>query len=889
MRVDASLAALFLSGLAGAHSFGYNSTNGTNSTSSGNHQVISQLQKEIQELRQKLADAGSSCDINGNGGLNSGSATSPWEGSASATGYGSIQPSNGQGSSHVSQASAATSGAGSAGGASPSTYQQGTPSSVSTQVTTITNQYSTVVSTIYVTNTLAPAASSAYGSAAASNAGASSYGSAAINGPGGASSVASGAGSASVASTKTPDYYAPLPPASTSTAASTVTIIVTAGQSAPANSGAASSAGVDTCTETYAGSGTIPSQPASTSMAVSSSSGSASSVNGEAGSSSSAPYGFANSTTRSYPTGSAASSGFVSKTSIQSSSLGTAVSASISSTATANATSSISSSAKASSTAAANLTDCSSLCSTLTKFNDWDVTPETCTQLKAGTLVNTPSGQSSVGCAASFTPEIDVCQVTLNIKTSGTANTYMEVWLPNANSSSWNGRTMSTDNGGLNGCVHYVDMQYVSGMGFAAIGDNAGHNGSSFDGTWTMNNNEAVVDWAWRARHASVDIGKQLVNQFYSKAADYSYYIGCSAGGAQGLQSAQKFPNDFDGIISGSSANDFNHLQDWSAHFRQITGATGNDTFLSINDWTTVQTYILAQCDEPLDGVADGILEDPTLCQFNVSAIPVCGATTSGCLTATQIDTVEQVFKPLYNGNNLIYPALLYGAQVDAFRLGLLSGSIQGIAQDFFRGAVYNDSSFNILNIGPADWNRADQLDNLHGNPSAFNGDLSGFSGAGKKLMMYHGMADPMTSGTNSQRYYQKVAATMGLSNTEIDNFMRFYRISGMAHCGVGGISGAGAWMFGQSGLAAPATDNIVTNLVDWVESGAAPDSLLGTKFWYDTPSMGIEFERRHCRYPYRTTYTGGDSTKPDSWTCDFIENWQDCEGVTCNADGTFT
>lgn len=146
-----------------------------------------------------------------------------------------------------------------------------------------------------------------------------------------------------------------------------------------------------------------------------------------------------------------------------------------------------------------------------------------------------------------------------------------------------------------------------------------------------------------------------------------------------------------------------------------------------------------------------------------------------------------------------------------------------------------------------------------------------------------------MTSGYNSQRYYQKVAKTMGLSNAEIDDFLRFFRISGMAHCGVGGISGAGAWMFGQSGAAASATNNIVSNLVDWVEQDAAPETLLGTKFWYDTPSMGIEFERPHCRYPYRTTYNSGDATKPESWGCTFIDDWQACEGTTCSADGTFT
>ncbi|KAI7161310.1 tannase and feruloyl esterase, partial [Hortaea werneckii] len=258
------------------------------------------------------------------------------------------------------------------------------------------------------------------------------------------------------------------------------------------------------------------------------------------------------------------------------------------------------------------------------------------------------------------------------------------------------------------------------------------------------------------------------------------------------------------------------------------------------------------------------------------------------CLTATQIQTVEDAFKPLYFGDNLVYPALLWGSEVDAFRLGLLSGGVNGIARDFFRGGVYNDSSFDITTITKEDMMRASELDALHGYPSAFDADLSGFQAAGRKMMMYHGMADPMTSGTNSQRYYLKVAQQMGLSHEEIDNFFRLYRISGMAHCGVGGISGAGAWMFGQSGASSAASNNIVHNLVNWVENDDAPDTLLGTKFWYDTPSMGIEFERAHCRFPYRTTSQGGDSTLPSSWGCELIEDWQECAGVECSQDGSF-
>ncbi|KAK3628675.1 hypothetical protein LTR56_018490 [Elasticomyces elasticus] len=542
---------------------------------------------------------------------------------------------------------------------------------------------------------------------------------------------------------------------------------------------------------------------------------------------------------------------------------------------------------------------CSNLCNVLSLDTEYTTTAISCDAIPAGQQVTLEGGQATAGCgspAGFFTPSVDICRVTLTVETSGESEAYMEVWLPNNSTDAWNGRTLSTDNGGSNGCVHYVDLEYVTSLGFAAIGDNGGHNSSAFDGGWMYFNNEAILDWVYRARHAATEAGKQVIDQFYGEEHTYSYYMGCSTGGQQGLYSAQHFPDDFDGIIAGSAAADFNHLQAWSGRFVQLTGLNSSDPkFLTIAQWTIVQSYIFDVCDAALDGVDDGIIEDPTICKFDATAIPVCAeGATDNCLTATQIDTVTQVFSELYNSEGeLLYPQLLYGSQIDAFKLGQLSGSVQGIAKSWYGGAVYNSSTYDATQMSQADYDQADATDELHGHVSAFSGDLSAFNAAGKKLLMYHGLADPLVSGANSQRYYLKVAKTLGMSNTDLDSFMRYFRISGMAHCGVGGISGAGAWMFGQSGLASAGSDNVIMNMVDWVENGNAPDTITGTKFWYDTPSAGIEFERTHCRFPYRTTYSGsGDWTDPSTWSCAFIDDWQTCAvGATprlCNADGSF-
>lgn len=538
---------------------------------------------------------------------------------------------------------------------------------------------------------------------------------------------------------------------------------------------------------------------------------------------------------------------------------------------------------------------CASLCSSLSFSSDLVVSPISCVAYAANSAITIEGGQASARCGTTITPQVDICRVTLTISNSAYTETYAEVWLPEGDASAWNGRTMNVDNGGLNGCVAYSQLQYVTSMGFAGVGDNGGHNSSSFDGSWMFNNNELILDWVWGSRHNAVAAGKQVVGTFYGQAPSFSYYIGCSTGGQQGMHTAQYFPEDFDGIIAGSPAADFNHLQDWSGRFVQLTGTgTSDPRFLTYDNWLTVNSAIQTQCDAALDGVPDGFLEDPTICEFNSSVLACSNNTFSGCLTDTQVSTVNNVFSALYDSEGkLLYPALLYGSEVDSFRLGQLSGTVQGISHDWFAYGVYNNSAWDPYNLNQADYAYADSLDEYHGRVSSFNGDLSAFRDAGGKLLIYHGLADPLTSAANSQRYYLKVAATMGLDNTDLDPFFRFFRISGMAHCGVGGISGAGAWMFGQTGAASIASDNIIANMVDWVENGVAPDTIVGTKYNYDIQSLGVELQRPHCRFPYRTTYEGGDWTLPEAWGCTFIENWRDCGTFAvprlCNSDGTFT
>lgn len=182
------------------------------------------------------------------------------------------------------------------------------------------------------------------------------------------------------------------------------------------------------------------------------------------------------------------------------------------------------------------------------------------------------------------------------------------------------------------------------------------------------------------------------------------------------------------------------------------------------------------------------------------------------------------------------------------------------------RYAVYNDPNWDPATLGSKDYAYAASL-NLF-NIETWNGDLSAFKNKGGKVLTYHGQQDQIISSDNSPRYYDHVSSTMSLPPSTMDDFYRFFRISGMGHCG----GGPGAYYIGnqetQSASLDP-TENVLMAMVQWVEEGAAPDTITGTAYVNDTQALGVAFKRAHCRYPYRNVYGGvGDPTKPESWTC---------------------
>ncbi|KAK8107094.1 uncharacterized protein PG998_009107 [Apiospora kogelbergensis] len=410
---------------------------------------------------------------------------------------------------------------------------------------------------------------------------------------------------------------------------------------------------------------------------------------------------------------------------------------------------------------------------------------------------------------------VDVCRVALSIPTSNRSSITYEMWLPE----DWSARFLATGNGGIGGCVAYNDLAYGTANGFATVGTNNGHNGTNGD---TFYQNEDVVeDFGWRSLHTSVEVGKKLTALFYGAAADKSYFIGCSLGGRQGIHSAELFPEDFDGIVAGAPAVDFNNLYSSRARYFTVTGANGEPSFIDAGTWqTTIHNEVLRQCDG-IDGAADGIIEDPTLCRFRPETL-LCGTrkTTKGdCLTDAQVQTVNTIFNDyLWPNGSLLYPAMQPGTY--------------GPSVGWFKFAVLEDPSWD-----PATFTANDALVAGRKDPGGIRtwpSSLAAFEGRGGKILTHHGQQDQQITSFNSIRFYEHLARGMG------------------------------------PGIPFDREHNVLAAVVDWVEKGVAPEALVGTKFVNDTVDEGIAYQHTHCKFPAKSTFKGGDRDPRDvgSWEC---------------------
>ncbi|KAJ7148086.1 tannase and feruloyl esterase [Mycena crocata] len=383
-------------------------------------------------------------------------------------------------------------------------------------------------------------------------------------------------------------------------------------------------------------------------------------------------------------------------------------------------------------------------------------------------------------------------------------------FIVNTTSTSAYGRFLATGNGGLGGCVDYPAMDYGASLHIATFGIDNGHDGNT--GVPFLNHPEVINDFAW---------------PYYGAPAVRSYWLGCSTGARQETQAALKFPNDFDGILAGAPAVDWNHLIPWlGLNSLHVGGVAAADEAPPANDAASNPNFISSDlwaiCDA-LD-VVDGVITEPDHCNFRFETL--------ACTEKQTTNWASKIYSPLLDAlGKLLYPRFSPGAEADPTALSrVFTGSMFQYSALFTLADLFSDFGLRDTN----QWNEINA-----GDDSTFDGE-SAFRG---KFLTYHGRRDPLIPGTNSKRVYDLIASTPEMHS--LDAFYRLFLIPGMGHC-----SGDIGTVFGQgkAGTVPPvnaSSHNILLALVDWVESGKAPSSI--------TSSGANGTERMHCLYPMRS------------------------------------
>lgn len=420
-----------------------------------------------------------------------------------------------------------------------------------------------------------------------------------------------------------------------------------------------------------------------------------------------------------------------------------------------------------------------------------------------------------------------------------------EVWLPLEN---WNGKFEGLGNHGFAGNLEYSDMGPELVKGYAVAGTDTGHQGNA---TAWMQNMQQIIDYGYRGVHEMTDKSKTIIEAFYGRPPKYSYFNGCSTGGKEGLMEAQRYPEDYDGINVGGSAN-FAQIDNRVQYVWNGQVTFGKGTPLAGATLALINNAAIAACDA-LDGVVDGVIDNPLACPFQPSSL-LCAASQnpSTCLTAAQVEALEKVYQGPHNPRTgeEIYPGLVRGSE-RGWGGHTAGPNIFSTADQFFKFMVYNDPSWDFRTF-----NFDSDLAYTHAIFSplidATNPDLSAFRRHGGKILQSHLWSSTTHTATRSIEYYEQVATLMhhgGHHGGKFDKTQEFYRLF-MAPS--------------ASGSKGPDTFDSLPYLERWVEHGIPPKSILAS---HKTGGV-VDRTRPVCPYPEFAIYKGSGNT-------DLAENFE--------------
>jgi hypothetical protein len=459
------------------------------------------------------------------------------------------------------------------------------------------------------------------------------------------------------------------------------------------------------------------------------------------------------------------------------------------------------------------------------------------------------------------------CRVVADSAPSSDSDIKIEVWLP---LHSWNGRLQAQGNGGFAGEIDYQLLGMAIRQGYAASGTDTGHAGRVTDASWALNHPEKITDFAYRAIHEMAITAKASIKAFYGDNPRHSYFAGCSNGGRQALMEAQRFPEDFDGILAGAPANYWTHLLSSAVFDAQVT-TSDPASYIPTSKLPAIAHAVNEACDAR-DGVSDGIIDNPRQCHFDPATLLCKTGDSDKCLTVPQVTALKKLYQGAQDSRGRkIFPGFLPGAEEGPGGWGLwITGSAPGqsllfaFGTGYFSNIVYNKANWEYKSanldqaVTAADSKTARFM-------NATDPHLKPFQSRGGKLILYHGWNDAAISAINSIDYYNSVVGAMGQQTSS--SFIRLYMMPGVQHC----AGGPGPDAMGQPGAPVSASDpqqNVTLSLEQWVEKSVAPNAIIATKFAED-PGKGPKMTRPLCPYPQSVKYKGsGDLNNASSFVC---------------------
>jgi feruloyl esterase len=483
-------------------------------------------------------------------------------------------------------------------------------------------------------------------------------------------------------------------------------------------------------------------------------------------------------------------------------------------------------------------------CRNLTKLTLPDVTITSAVEVAAGPF-DVPGGRG--GSSAVTVPAF--CRVAGFVK----PEVNFEAWLP----ANWNRKFLMVGNGGLAGTLSYAAMVAPLARGYATASTDTGHLADN-DGHWAQGHMERVIDFAHRGVHVTTEASKGIIRAFYGAPPEHSYFNGCSQGGQEALTEAQRYPLDYDGIIAGDPANYWTHLY-MGAHLWITQALQANpDSYIPSSKTKIIGDAVNAACDA-LDGIKDGILNNPRKCRFDPATLLCKDGDAPNCLTQAQVETVKKIYQGGRTADGQqIFPGILPGGEGGQggwatwiTGAGPGGGSHTTLSVPFFSNVVFNDPkwdfrSFRFDRTGDFD-SDVDFVDAALGPIfNNINPDLQAFQKHGGKLIQYHGYSDPDISPLNSINYYQSVEQKMG----DPRSFYRLFMVPGMLHC---------------NGGPGPNTFDTVTALEQWVEQAKAPAQMLASHW----TGGAVDRTRPLCPFPQEVQWKGSGSTdQAENFVC---------------------